>query len=66
MVAEKFKILKQNIRNTPPCDLPKDQLYDVSFLMTEEQLKDYGELLCEKGIAHREYGHVYIEGKKLY
>ena len=66
MVNENFRILKQNIRNTPACDLSKKQLYDVSFLMTSEQLKEYAKLLYDKGIVTYEYGRAYIGDKELY
>lgn len=66
MVNEKFRILKQNIRNTPACDLSKNQLYDVSFMMTRGQLKEYAELLHDKGIVTYEHGHAYIGNKELY
>lgn len=66
MVNEKFRILKQNIKNTPVCDLPKNQLYNVSFMMTQEQLKEYADILYEKGIFTFEYGHAYIGNKQLY
>lgn len=66
MLTEKFKILKQNIKNTPACDLPKNQLYDVSFMMTSEQLKEYADILYNKGIVTYEYGHAYISNRQLY
>lgn len=66
MVNENFRILKQNIRNTPACDLSKNQLYDVSFMMTREQLKEYAKLLYEKEIVTYKYGHACIGNKELY
>lgn len=66
MTNEKFIVLMNNIKNSPPCDLKpmKKDLYNVTFTMTDKQLKEYSDLLISKGIAYREYGNVFIYGVK--
>ena len=66
MVNEKFRILIHNIKNKVACDLPKNQLYDVSFAMTSEQIKEYAKLLHDKGIVTYTYGHAYIGNNMLF
>lgn len=66
MTNAKFTVLMNNVKNRPLCDLRpmKNDLYYVTFGMTEEQLKEYAELLIRKGVAYREYGNVFIFGVK--
>lgn len=66
MDKEMFEALMTNVRNRARCDLISHTkaLFNVSKGMDEEQLTEYIELLLSKGIAYREYGHVYIKGIK--
>ena len=67
MENKKFETLMKNVKNICSRDLiyyHKVDLYNVSFAMTTEQLKNFADLLVSKGVAYREYGNVFINGIK--
>ena len=64
MVKRKFDTLMENVKRMETAELleKKEDLYNVTFAMTEMQLKEFTDYLVWKNAAYREEGNVFIYG----